>query len=90
MAEIILDKQFVKNFGKKIKGNKSLEKKYEERIDLFLHDRKNSILKDHQLQGNMRTFRSFSVAGDYRIIYYEKDENIIFIFVDIGSHNQVY
>jgi mRNA-degrading endonuclease YafQ of YafQ-DinJ toxin-antitoxin module len=40
------------------------------------------------LTGPLAGKRSFWVAGDMRVVYVEADEAII--FVDIGSHNQVY
>lgn len=59
-----------------------------ERIQIFLRDRQNEILNDHPLHGKMKNQRSFSVTGDYRIIYKEIEKEIIFLFLDIGKHGQ--
>lgn len=48
-------------------------------------------MHDHALIGNMGGYRSFSVTGDYRIIYrIEENGDIVFVFIDIGTHSQVY
>lgn len=87
--EIKKNSTFDKNFKKRILGKTSLEAKFKERTTIFLLDRSNSILKDHKLQGKMAGLRSFSVTGDIRVIYIYISENEV-LFIDIGSHNQVY
>ena len=88
MKEIIFSKSFTKHLEKICRISKNIEKRIEERINLFVRDRDNSILQDHQLKGKKLNLRSFSVKGDLRIIYFE-DENYYY-FEDIGTHNQVY
>lgn len=88
--EIRLDKQFFKHYKKRIVNNHTLRKRYKERVALFINDRYNEILKDHQLEGKMKQYRSFSIAGDCRVVYFEEEKNVVFVFVDIGTHNQVY
>lgn len=89
MIIVKFNTNFVKSYGKRIKNDKKLKIQVGNRIDLFKNDRLNSILKDHQLKGGKIKYRSFSITGDIRVIYYFQSENIA-IFVDIGSHNQVY
>lgn len=88
--QISLDKLFIKHYKQRVFGNKALVVRYEERVKLFLEDRSNPTLKDHQLEGEMKKYRSFSITGDCRVIYLEEEKEIVFLFVDIGSHNQVY
>lgn len=45
-------------------------------------------LHDHALTGKLAGKRAFSMAGDIRIIYIELEDSIVFL--DIGTHNQVY
>jgi len=45
-------------------------------------------LHDHALTGKLAGKRAFSIAGDIRVIYVEFDDFIVFL--DIGTHNQVY
>ncbi len=89
MIIVEFNNDFIKSYGKRVKHNSKLKQAVIKRICLFKENRSNPILKDHQLIGNRRGFRSFSITGDIRIIYYLKSENLA-IFVDIGSHNQVY
>jgi len=80
---------FNKSFKKRIVGSPKLIKKTEERIRLFLEDTSNPILKDHKLTGDWENYRAFWITGDIRIIYFPISKNEV-LFIDIGSHNQVY
>jgi mRNA-degrading endonuclease YafQ of YafQ-DinJ toxin-antitoxin module len=42
---------------------------FQKRINLFITDRKNPLLKDHGLKGKMTHMRAFSVTGDIRVVY---------------------
>lgn len=86
--KIHFHKSFEKSFKRRILGNKKLKKRVEERVRLFKEDRNSPLLKDHRLIGIFSKRRSFSVTGDVRIIYREEDD--LFIFLDIGTHAQVY
>ncbi|MEJ7681968.1 MAG: hypothetical protein WKG06_29780 [Segetibacter sp.] len=46
-------------------------------------------LSIHKLKGNLKEVWSFSVESDLRIIVDLKDPNKA-LFVDIGTHDQVY
>ncbi len=80
---------FKKAYKVRIASNKKLVLQTEERTILFKLDRKNPILKDHGLTGANRKLRAFSVSGDIRIVYMPISATEV-IFIDIGSHNQVY
>jgi len=81
--------KFYKSYKSRIIRNKKLLQKTEDRIRLFKLNSNNPILKDHQLTGGMKDRRAFWITGDIRIVYFpiSKDE---VLFIDIGSHNQVY
>ena len=81
--------QFRKNFKKRIASNATLGKKFQDRLSLFITDRTHSQLQDHRLIGKWQGFRAFSVTGDIRVIYRQKNSNTIELY-DIGTHNQVY
>lgn len=83
------NKNFQKAFKTRIKNNSKLIKRAKERVVLFVENPKNPILKDHQLTGDKKEFRAFWITGDIRIIYYQISKNEV-LFIDIGSHNQVY
>jgi addiction module RelE/StbE family toxin len=65
-----------------------LAKQVRARTKLLVCDRWNPLIRDHKLIGNLHGLRSFSIRGDVRIIYRETEDS--FIFVDIGTHAQVY
>lgn len=81
-------KQFTKHYAKRILGNKKLEKQFDERVALFFEGVRERPISDHALTGKLAGKRSFSITGDVRLVYKEADDS--FVFVDIGSHNQVY
>lgn len=81
-------KQFLKSYHRRIISQSAIDRKFEERLKLFLQDPKDPILKDHGLTGKKKTFRAFSITGDIRVVY--KIEGNIIRLYDIGTHNQVY
>ena len=87
--KILYKNSFKKAYKKRFLNNKKLTKLISLRINQFISNPNDPQLKNHNLLGSKKGFYSFSVTGDVRIIfYYDQDENAI--FVDIGSHNQVY
>lgn len=87
--EIKFHPRFKKAYKTRIAQNQKLVHQTEERIALFKSNRKNSTLKDHSLSGAKRGLRAFSITGDIRIVYIPISEEEV-IFIDIGTHNQVY
>lgn len=83
------NKYFKKVFKARIKNNPKLVKKTKERVVLFMKNPKDPILKDHQLTGSQKENRAFWITGDIRIVYYPISKNEV-LFLDIGTHNQVY
>ena len=88
MKQIKRDKTFEKHFKQRISPNEKLEKLFKQRLELFINGELGYPLYDHALIGKLNGKRSFSVAGDIRVVYIELEEYITFL--DIGSHNQVY
>ena len=86
--QINYTQNFLKNYKKRIVNNKNLDKKFQERLQLFLVNQKSSLLKIHKLVGAKKNLYAFSVTGDIRVIYYQEGRTLF--LVDIGSHNQVY
>ncbi len=89
MINITFDPNFKKVYSKRIKGNKKLESRVAERIKLFQQDSTNYFLRNHRLIGKSKGLCSFSITGDIRIIYQWIDKNTV-LFLNVGSHNQVY
>lgn len=81
-------KQFSKNFKKRIASNPKLVVQFKIRLDLFIENPNDLMLKDHKLTGKRSTYRAFSVTGDIRVVYRILDKDLW--LYDIGTHNQVY
>jgi len=87
--KIDLHPQFKKSYKNRIASNSKLVKQTSKRIELFRANPKHPILRNHPLAGTKKGFRSFSITGDVRVIYFHRSESLV-IFFDIGTHNQVY
>ncbi len=81
-------RQFYKNFKKRISSNPQLAVRFQARLNLFIENPNDSVLKDHKLTGKLSTYRAFSITGDIRVVY--KIVNNDLWLYDIGTHNQVY
>jgi len=82
------DRIFEKHFKQRIGSNEKLASQFKKRLTLFMAGELGSPLYDHALTGKLAGKRAFSVAGDIRVIYVELVDSIVFL--DVGSHNQVY
>lgn len=84
-------KRFEKMF---VKLSKKLQNKFLEKLELFIDDEFNTSLDTHQLKGKQMNEWSFSLTGDYRVIYTkkvtEKRTLIVFTLIRVGTHNTVY
>lgn len=88
MKTVVFDKKFLKSYKSRVSNNLKLSKKYNERYLLFCQSEKGSPINDHVLIGKKLGLRAFSISGDIRVVYKETEDS--FIFLDIGTHNQVY
>lgn len=86
--KIFYHKSFKKHFKKRISPHKRLEKRFYQRLNLLIKNRKSPSLKNHQLKGRKKYYSSFYITGDIRVIYKIKG-NTIYLY-DIGTHAQVY
>lgn len=87
--KIVYSRRFIKNFKSRVKRRPKLHERFDQRVKLFVQDSSSFVLKDHRLVGKLKSFRAFSVTGDVRVVYTRESKNTI-IFIDIGTHNQVY
>lgn len=88
--QIKYHRRFLKNYRnrKRIAPDQNLVNRFKQRLELRLKDPANAMIKDHQLIGKLKQYRSFSVTGDMRAVYQIEDDTLK--LYDIGSHNQVY
>ena len=89
MIQIQYHRNFLKSYNKRIRSNPKLKSTFEKRVKQFCLKPDHPLLHDHQLIGEKQNFRSFSITGDIRLIYFWINEQTV-LFLDIGSHNQVY
>ncbi len=89
MIEISFSSSFRRAFKKRIKGNLDLEARFWQKVEQFTIDPFDQSLKTHKLWGKLKELWSFSVEYDERVLFYfTEDGNAV--FVDIGSHDEVY
>ena len=79
--------RFSKHYKARIQSP-HLKKAVIEAVQQFLDDSSIPELRDHELQYSMKKLRSFSVTEDVRIIYLPTKNGAIFL--DIGTHEEVY
>jgi mRNA-degrading endonuclease YafQ of YafQ-DinJ toxin-antitoxin module len=89
MVEVSFSSSFKRVFKKRIKGNTELETRFWQKLEQFTVNPFNPSLKTHRLSGKLKDFWSFSIDYDARVLFYfTEDEKAV--FVDIGSHDEVY
>ncbi|MEO8890785.1 MAG: type II toxin-antitoxin system YafQ family toxin [Coleofasciculaceae cyanobacterium] len=89
MLGISFSSSFRRAYKKRIKGNLDLEVKFWQKVEQFTIDPFEQSLKTHKLSGKLKDLWSFSLEYDERVLFYfTEDGNVV--FVDIGSHDQVY
>jgi len=84
--QINFSAHFVKAYKK---APKNIQNKVKERSDLFTKNKYNRLLNNHKLSGKKyKNYHSINVTGDWRIIFEEIDDLIIFHF--LGTHSKLY
>ncbi len=88
MKQIVQTKQFAKHYGRRIARDPKLVQRFDKRLRLFVRGERGWPLYDHPLKGPQLGQRAFWIKGDLRVVY--KETGDAYIFLDVGSHNQVY
>ncbi len=83
--EAVLHKNFKKQFKKL---SPKIQNQFFERLDIFLEDKFNPVLKNHSVDNAYLGCRSINVTGDYRAIFQEDNE--VVTFKKIGTHSELY
>ena len=87
--EVSFGHSFKKTFEKKIK-NTSSEVEFWDRLE-FTSDPFIRKLKTHKLSGKLKDLWSFSILKNISVIFYfTNDKPQKAVFVDIGTHDEVY
>ena len=80
--------KFIKIFKKRFSHKSNVHARFDQRLLEFVSNPNDPKLSDHSLKGRLGGYRSFSITGDIRVVYYVHNNTAY--FVDIGTHNQVY
>jgi addiction module RelE/StbE family toxin len=88
--EIGFSSSFKRAFKKKTKSRPDIEDLFWETVDIFIHDPFHNSLKTHKLSGKLKNLWGFSIEYDLRVVFYFEDNNKKAVFVDIGTHDEVY
>jgi addiction module RelE/StbE family toxin len=78
-------KQFLRQYTKL---PPKIRQKTDERIMLWQSNPLNSQLRNHQLKGKYKQYRSIDITGDVRALYLQNENEAIFDAV--GTHSQLY
>ncbi len=89
MIKIAFENSFKRSYRRKISGDQNREKRFKQKLGIFQNNPFEKSLRTHKLSGRLSDLWSFSVEYDLRIIFYFADKNRA-VFVDIGTHNEVY
>lgn len=89
MIEIAFSGSFRRAFNKRVQGDVALEARFWERVALFQNDPFDPQLRTHKLSGQLKELWSFSIEYDVRVIFSFLDNRRV-MFIDIGSHKEVY
>jgi addiction module RelE/StbE family toxin len=88
--EVSFSDSFKKAFHKRIKSSE-IENEFWNRLEIFINDPFEVKLKTHKLSGKLKDLWSFSIEYDLRVVFYfTNDKPKRAVFVDIGTHNEVY
>lgn len=74
------------------KSPNKVRTEFKARLLLFVADQFNPQLRNHQLAGKLKEYRSINVTGDWRAIFTEvlTKKGAIIVFEMIGTHSQLY
>lgn len=89
MTQVFFSSSFKRAFKKRITGQKDLEAKFWQRMEIFTADPFDPRLRTHKLSGKLNELWSFSIAYDLRVIFYFLPQNRV-MFENIGTHDEVY
>ncbi|HJQ08196.1 MAG TPA: type II toxin-antitoxin system mRNA interferase toxin, RelE/StbE family [Candidatus Saccharimonadales bacterium] len=80
---------YSKNFVKQAKKlDPEARKKLLERLTIFSNNPLHPLLRNHQLKGKYKEYRSIDVTGDIRALYLQKENEAI--FDTLGTRSQLY
>lgn len=89
MIEVFFSSNFKRVYKKRIAGNHEREMSFREKLARFTNEPFTPSLRTHKLSGDLAGLWSFRIEYDLRIIFqFTKDGKAVFL--DLGTHNDVY
>ncbi|MDO8638922.1 MAG: type II toxin-antitoxin system YoeB family toxin [Candidatus Daviesbacteria bacterium] len=70
------------------KQNLKLFRKIQKQLKIFRHNHKHPSLRTHKLKGGLSNSWSISIEGNFRILFFLKEEKAV--FYKFGTHDEVY
>ena len=89
MIEIAFSSSFKRAFRKRVQGKVGLEARFWERVAIFQNNPFDPRIRAHKLSGQLKDLWSFSVEYDVRVIFSFIEDGKA-LFIDIGTHKEVY
>ena len=83
--------KFSKTFVKqRNKASKKIQQALNKKIEIFIEDDRNPILRIHKLRGLLKDYYSMNITGDWRVVFKVISKNEIVIFLMFGTHSNLY
>jgi len=89
MTKVIWDKGFEKSYQQRIRLFPAIKNDFFDALDLFAEDPFHPALRTHPLTGPLQGLWAFSCASDLRVVFQFIRKTEV-LFIDIGSHEEVY
>lgn len=83
--EIRYANKFLKRYEQ---ADRKIQAAFDKRRTIFKQDPFHPLLNNHKLTGTYEGCRSINITGDWRAVYLETSEAIVFI--NLGTHSQLY
>jgi len=89
MTEVAFSTSFKRAFKKHVEGRQPLEEKFWKRLEIFRENPLDARLRTHKLSGDLQEYWSFSIEYDVRVVFQFAAKKCA-VFLDIGTHDEVY
>ena len=80
-------RKFDKAYARLTEDNKT---NVDDALRLFERNPFNPSLDNHKLKGKLKKFRAITAGYDLRLVYQEEGGHVVVIFLNVGTHDQVY
>lgn len=82
----IFSKKFIKQYNA---APDFIRQSFDARAAIFLLNKFDQTLNNHQLNGKLSNLRSINISGDWRALFEELGSGNV-VFKAIGTHSQLY